>query len=367
MYDAQLNKWLSVKSITITDGKFEHINSEECSSDIDDFDTYLIPGFIDAHCHLLESSLESEYSEQINTVDLESLVSRAKQNCIIAYKSGITSLKDLGGRGFSSIAVRDKLKPYIPTRIFTSGCYFTSPGGHCCDRGAIILNDIASFRVHIEKLVNSDVKFLKILHGDDGFNVQLLNDMIYTAHNSGMYVSCHAYTEKAANEAVNARTDTLEHAGDYSDNLLDKIKQRDIIIVPTFVAAYDSTTENSDMLNDVNGDLLQKWLSDEKKIIPKLFQKGIMVALGTDSGFPGTPCNSLIREIQLLHNEFGITTDQLMHAAFAITPKTVLMEKKLGRIKDGYYADFLCYRVNPLKNLKHLDAPYEVWINGKKV
>lgn len=111
-------------------------------------------------------------------------------------------------------------------RLFSSGCYFTVPQGHCSDRGAIEISNMNDFIRGMQPLIDNDVHFCKIINSDDGFEVDLLTHMIEYAHNQNMVVSCHAYTEKAAFVAVEAGTDTLEHVGAYSDELLSLIKEK---------------------------------------------------------------------------------------------------------------------------------------------
>ena len=64
------------------------------------------------------------------------------------------------------------------------------------------------------------------------FTIELCQ-MIEYAHHNGLLVLTHAYTEKATFDAVMAGTDTFEHAGNYSDDLLNLIKERDVIVIYT--------------------------------------------------------------------------------------------------------------------------------------
>lgn len=359
-YDAEHRKWYRINSFEIRQGQFSKMELSDAS--IDNISCYILPGFIDAHCHLLENPYPCDLS-----TNSQSLPSVALNNALTASRNGVTTLKDMGGYEYQAIEIIKTLANFKVPRLFTSGCYFTTPGGHCSDHGAIIITDINSFYQKIQRLLNHNIKFCKIINSDDGFSSDLLCKMIDYAHQCGMLVSCHAYTEKAAYQAVLAGTDILEHAGDYSDKLLNLIQENNIIIVPTFVAAVDSTPQNCEVLSDVNNAVLQEWIHGENVVIPKIFSKKLRVALGTDSGFLGTPCDSLLREIKLIHNRFSIPISDLLFSAFVVTPATVGMEHKLGKIECGYYADFLCYDLNPVDNIDVLMNPKEVWINGERV
>jgi ribosomal protein S18 acetylase RimI-like enzyme len=235
------------------------------------------------------------------------------------------------------------------------------------ERGAIVIHNIHEYRRHLKTLLSNKISFVKILHDDIGFDPELLKDMISYAHDIGMKVSCHAYTNKAATEAVVAGADILEHAGDYDDTLLIAIKESGVIVVPTFATAYDSTYENCVDLTDINSGILRTWLEGEKKVIPKMLERGIPLALGSDAGFYCFPMDYLHREIELLREIFGMSMQQLLYSAFVTTPQCLCMENKLGRIAPHYYADFLVYKENPINNFAILRTPSQVWIGGNKV
>lgn len=366
-YDAEEKSWFKILNLEVEDGVFKDVEAIACDPSVEEFSKYIIPGFIDAHCHLLENPYGIKGEKNVELSYFCASPNIALHNLLTACQSGITSIKDLGGNGFSSINVMNKLNMLKISRVYTSGCYFTSPGGHCSNHGAIVITCIKEFIRHIDNLVLQNIQFCKIIHGDNGFDKKLLKNMIDVAHEQGMLVSCHAYTEKAAYEAVIAGTDILEHAGDYSELLLDEIEQRNIIIVPTYVSAVDSTPENCEVLSDVDENVIFQWLSGEKKVIPKLFHRNINVAIGSDSGFLGTPCNSLIREMQLLHKEFGISVEKILYSAYVVTPKTIRMDGRLGKISKGFYADYLCYYNNPLIDINILGYPNEVWVNGNRI
>lgn len=369
-YDAESKGWRPLSKLIISNGCFQIVEYGNPIHENILFDYYILPGFIDAHCHMFEDPYKPDtVCSNIDKQDDSELFLIASKNTQIACEAGITSIKDLGGRFYSSIITAERLNEKLSaSRVFTSGCYFTSRGGHCADRGGIIIDDIDEFIQGLDYLKNHNIQFCKIIHGDDGFKKNLLFDMINEAHKKKMLVSCHSYTEKAAKEAVAAGTDILEHVGDYSDRLLDQIKENNIIVVPTFVAAYDGLACDC-VLSDVNTSVMQMWYDAEIEVIPKLFEKGIKVALGTDGGFEGTPFNSLIREIVLINKMFpSISITSLLYCAFIINPQTLNRQNLLGKIRSGYFADFQIYENNPLNDVENdLGHPKSVWVNGEEV
>lgn len=371
-YDAETSKWQEIIDLEVDNGKFINVKCSEIDVFSNDISRFILPGFIDAHVHLLEDPYTIEQSDLIYSRTFDELWEIAKKNMKDALKGGVTSLKDLGGRQYASIALKrriewDRDNEGLP-RFYTSGCYFTKPKGHGANRGAIIIYDIGNYLDNLLLLKNAGIRFIKILHSEEMLHLCDLKKMVELAHDNGMIVSVHAYHNSTAMEAVNAGADILEHAGDYSDDLLDLMNYKGTIIVPTYVSACDSSEENCKGLGgDINMHIIKQWLNDERKVIPKLFERNIQVALGTDACFPGTACNSLAREISTLYNEFGISIEKLMYSANVITPKTIGMSERLGRIKRGYFADYLCYDRNPFDSIDNIHFPKEVWVNGRRV
>ena len=359
-FDVINQNWYKLDSLSIENGLFTTVESSPI--DEKDLKYYILPGFIDAHVHLLENPYED--NSIVKTPNFSSI---AYINAVVAINHGITSVRDLGGYSYRMIDIKQALDKLKLPRIYTSGCYFTVPNGHCSERGAIIVNEFADFVNGVKHLASNKIKYCKIIHSDDGFSLGLLSQMVDFAHNTGMIVSCHAYTEKAAYEAVMAGTDTLEHAGDYSDKLLNLIKKKNVIIVPTYVSAVDSTAENCKGIADVNESVLREWLDGENKVISKLFKKGIKVAIGTDAGFYDTPLDSLLREIELLHTRFDIPLSTLLYSANIYTAEALGLQEKIGQIAKNYYADFLIYDSNPMGNVDILKEPIQIWIGGERV
>lgn len=367
-YAVEEEKWKELLSFEIHNGIFSAVESR----DIVDFtkvEEYILPGFIDAHIHILEDPYKTVSCEDIPNETFDVLWKRAIKNLNDALTVGVTTVKDLGGRFFASVDVKDKIDNSnlnLPN-FHTTGCYFSRIGGHGANRGAILIGNISEFNNHLQFLKNRKIEFVKILNDKKVFSDEELKFIIDLAHDFGMLVSVHAFNYETALSAVNAGTDILEHVCDLPEELLDIIENKGVIVVPTYVSAFDSCCNSCEGLGeDISEDLLKEWYVSECKVIPKLFDRNIKVALGSDSGFLGTPCGSIIREIQLLHKHFNINIEKIMKSAYIVTPLTIKRGNQVGLIKKGYSADFICYKENPLHDLKQLEMPNKVFLRGKE-
>lgn len=89
-YDAETYEWRELNFVEIEEGVFTCVKSSNLKLN-SKYTQYILPGFIDAHCHLLENPYPCDMSEEGR-----SLSSIALNNALTASANGITSLKDMG-------------------------------------------------------------------------------------------------------------------------------------------------------------------------------------------------------------------------------------------------------------------------------
>ena len=89
---------------------------------IDVSDGTFLPGFINPHVHLTFSSSDNALRDALQDSN-ETLLLRAAQNAQLALVSGTTTLRDCGGRGYLTLALRDAVAEEIiqGPRILASG------------------------------------------------------------------------------------------------------------------------------------------------------------------------------------------------------------------------------------------------------
>lgn len=375
-FDVVEKQWYNNVQFDVVDYKYRNVYMEKCAGPEKE-NEFIFPGLIDCHTHMLENPNDERPYNEIYEDDLNVLIEVAKNNLKLSLQSGITTIVDFGGRQMASINVKKELcrrrtmdKDTVLPRIITSGCYLTMPKGHATTRGAIVLYDKYDICKFIKYFEKNDVKIIKVLLGHNSFDLESLKYICTIAHSNKFIVCAHAYLEEDAHLAVESGVDVLEHVGDYSDDLLDTIKEKNIIVVPTYISSKDSVKSfNScnETFSDTCKNVYLDWYNGEKTVIPKLFSKKIRVALGTDAGFSGTPFNSLVREILELHRDFNISMEELATCAYLVNPEVLNCSDSLGKIKNGFLADYIVYEKNPLEFPEILHNPKAVYIGGIQI
>ncbi len=97
----------------VTSGPTSHVTgvegSETSHDEVVDFgaEAMLLPGFVDAHQHLTWNCSPDPVSWLTTATD-EDLLRTARTNARTALGSGVTTVRDLGDRGYVTLALRDE-------------------------------------------------------------------------------------------------------------------------------------------------------------------------------------------------------------------------------------------------------------------
>lgn len=190
---------------------------------VDHGDATILPGLIEAQAHLVTDSGPMSLDRVAGYADdeIDTVVTTALQ---AQLASGVTTVRDLGDRGFNVVDRRDAQRAAddgLP-RIVASGPPLTFPSGHCHYlRGEVQGAD--QIRAALADRVERGVDAVKIMAsggmntpGTDpaaaAFAEEDLRLMVGLAHAAGLRVAVHAHAAAAIDLAVAIGVETLEHA-----------------------------------------------------------------------------------------------------------------------------------------------------------
>jgi cytosine/adenosine deaminase-related metal-dependent hydrolase len=104
-----------------------------------------------------------------------------------------------------------------------------------------------------------------------------------------------------------------------------------------------------------------------KKNLKTLYDAGVKIAFGTDSGVPSRFSGYFEhRELQLMV-EAGLTPMQAIVAATATNAAILKGNREFGTLERGRQADFLVLDESPLRNIRNTEKLSAVWQAGKTV
>ncbi len=336
----------------------------------------LMPGMIDCHDHLASKDygLASRMGYD-SPLSLQHL--RTAKVLEQTLEAGYTCVRDGGGldAGFKQ-AVESGLYP--GPRLVISVAIISPTGGladkvtasgHCYPHGdPMIPSGVADgddpVRAKVREMCRVGADVVKFAttggassrpgHGplDIAFGPKEVKALIDESRVLGRRTMCHAVGGPGLRMCIEAGANSVEH-GSYlaEDPDLSKMMAGEgIFLVPTFeIYEYHATLSAPHM------QARSRALMDiHKESLHQALAAGVKVVAGTDAG--GYVHGDNAREVQILV-EKGMSTMQAIQSCTGWAAECVGLEKDIGTISKGKYADLLVIDGDPLKDIEALRRP----------
>ena len=359
-------------SLVIEDDKIGGVADQRTGPDTNVLDVtgrFLLPGFVNCHAHIgwdgrRDLQLQAELPDEVTSWT-------AAMNIHHTLSAGITTIRDLGMNGTSSLAKRaigEGMAPYL--RLITNGRAISTTGGHtwwCC-RQADGVNDC---RRAVREQAKAGASWIKIMACHDlvQFTTSELEALVDEAHANGLKATAHATFDTAIRRVVEAGVDCVEHGGSMSEKTIALMLARRTWLVTTFSPlvlqaerglAYGMPEE------EVTRRRHQIAEPDRFAGNRAAAEAGIPVAFGTDAGSPAVPHNEIVPELKFMVSA-GVCKDA-WSAIRSITirgAELLGLESTLGTLEPGKTADVVIVEGNPLDDLENLLRVNSVYVIGK--
>ena len=267
----------------------------------------IIPGLIDVHTHLTLGTGSRTY-EDVMEHDSDYLMAiRSVANARLHLAAGVTTLRDCGGRGFVTVAVRQAAQAglFLGPRILVAGPPITPTGGHFWWCGAEADGPDA-VRRQARLLLKSGVDFLKIMASGGGtvgtdsryssFDAEEIRAATQEARRVGKKTTAHAIAQAGIAAAVEGGVDQIEHIsfqapdGKYAfdETVAKRLIDNGIIVSPTIQTGYRQL-EAARALESPSEQEVQRRKANEEKLAAKLSfisrfkELGATIVAGTDA------------------------------------------------------------------------------------
>lgn len=366
----------------------EKINTEglEQVSVIKGQGKFLMPGIIDAHYHAMFASLSQVV---LLTSDIGFVNLAAGKNAENLLMNGITSIRDLGGPVFGLKQAIDRGVSAGP-RIWPSGAFISQTGGHGdfrmptdvpydATRGltyaerinaAAIADSPDAVRLKTREQLMLGASQIKLMAGGgvssiyDPLDVTQYTEAeikaaVEAAENWGTYVTVHAYTPRAIQQAIRAGVRCIDHGQLVDEETVAMMVEHDIFwSLQPFVDEGDkgklSPESRAKQLEMYKG-------TDTAFDLAKKFN--MKIAYGTDVLFDGQ--KAAHPGAQLIKMKRWFDAFEILKMATSnngellnLSGKRSPYSGKVGVIEKGALADILLIDGNPLENLDlFLNAP----------
>jgi len=342
---------------------------------IDADDYFILPGFIDAHVHIMERGFKIE--DRIET-PLSLYFYNALENMRVTLNAGVTTVRDAGMADFGvKIA---SLKGIIPApRMQISIIPLSITGGHFdlfMKSGfnielkypglpSGVCDGIEGVTKKTREVLRAGADFIKIMAtggvlsaNDNPQDVQFtekeLKCIVKEASFRGKKVMAHAHGLEGIKNCVKAGVDSIEH-GTYIDRkTAAEMREKGIYLVPTLLVTVELNKKfkENELPSYSRKDILEI-AKVHKENIEVAYQEGVQLIMGTDSGVFDHGKN--LKE--LLHLcDIGMEPVEAIKSATLDAARCIGWDG-LGGLDKGKLADIIIVKENPLDNIKSLSDP----------
>jgi imidazolonepropionase-like amidohydrolase len=331
----------------------------------------LVPGLIDCHTHVL---LEPEDERGAPPIITKSQAYRTVEGVAAARKeleAGFTTLRDLDseGAGFADVAVRDGInRGVIPgPRLLVASLELSIGAGAMNNAGlnpdieipdpAAVTDSRDAMIAAVRRNVKYGADWIKIyatgpmryvdpttLDPLSQFSLEDVRAIVQEAARWHRDVAAHAYGGEGAKNAIRGGVRSLEHGMMMDDEALRLLVEHGTYWVPTLMVYVPRAPED-------DTELRRKIVASHKVVFQKALRMNVKIAFGTDAG--AFEHGTQAREFQMMV-DYGMKPIEAIRAATTRASELLRMEKQIGSIEPGKFADIIAVEGDPLTDITAL-------------
>jgi imidazolonepropionase-like amidohydrolase len=192
--------------------------------------------------------------------------------------------------------------------------------------------------------------------------VEELRAVVEEAHKAHRKVAMHATSPEGIRNALEAGADSIEHGHDADKATLELIAKKGAWLVPT-IGFIDSR------LAQAKDEPTRRYLEGEQQKLRKMVQTaravGVKLASGYDASSAQEQGHNAEELVALVHA--GLPPLEAIRAATTHASELMSLEKWLGSLEKGHFADVIAVSGDPLQDITELERVKFVMKGGEVV
>ncbi len=353
----------------------------------------VMPGLIDAHCHI--SFDEPNSNDELffhRREGLAAIIAAAHVGKLL--RAGVTGFLDADSLYDIGVDLRDAIEAGIVQgpRMSTGGnALLTAAGGTAGrlipDSGRVGYGRVVGSKDEIVREVRRQIKigvdWIKVhvtgltprqkVRGEvQAWNLEELQLVVKTAHDLGIPVVGHCRGAGSTRDAAIAGFDMILHATWMNDEALEAVVKARVPLVPTFTFQANLLDYGDEIGASLElRELFRREIADSAVMLRRAYDAGVPMLCGTESGFSLTPYGDWhYRELEVFVRDLGFTPLQAIRAATSENAVAIGLAGKTGAVEPGRLADLIVVDGEPDKDVTVLgesERIHHVFLGGEEV
>ncbi|HXW68187.1 MAG TPA: amidohydrolase family protein [Dissulfurispiraceae bacterium] len=235
-------------------------------------------------------------------------------------RQGIFSVSDMGHTSGIGLHAKALFHGDMEVRSAGYAVYKKGTYGSFLGKG---VSGTSEIKKAVHEIADAGADFIKVINSgivsarkagsvtDGGFSSEELHVINETARSRNLHMICHANSDAAVLNAINAGAVSIEHGYFLSRETLHRMAEARIAWIPTIFALH-SLARLSPAAEQV---LIEKTVERQLSSVSYAASIGVILHIGTDSGSKGTAHGSSFFEELQLFRKAGLPPEQIISAA----------------------------------------------------
>jgi imidazolonepropionase-like amidohydrolase len=326
----------------------------------------ILPGLIDCHVHLVLGG-EGHPGRVVDGMGPGEIVLRALEHAQRTLRSGITAVRDCGGRNYLEFAVRDacnRQRQPGPT-IRAAGRMICMTGGHGNSHGRVA-DGVDEVVKAVREQIHAGSDFVKIMATggvmtpgvdpkDAHYSFAEISAGIAEATRFRRTTASHAQGTEGILNAARAGVTSIEHGIFLDDACIEVMLERGITLVPTLAAVANIVRAERDDIPTWAREKAEAVFEVHRASVRAFSEAGGLIAMGTDAGTPYNLHGSNPQELALMV-DVGMSPVHVLLAA-TLHGANLMRLPDQGRLEEGARADLLIVDGDPTQDIGRAADP----------
>lgn len=340
------------RELYVVDGRitYEPVASAELVAE-----GWIVPGLVDAHCHI---GLDADGAVPEDVQEQQALTDR---------DAGTLLIRDCGSAADTSwIHERDDLP-----RLIRAGRHLARTKRYIRNYAHEI--EPVELPEYVAQEANRGDGWVKLVGdwiereaGDltPSWTRESLDEAMAVAHAHGARVTAHVFGEEALPDLIGSGIDCIEHGTGLSQDLIDTMVANGVALVPTVrqLNNFPDYAAAGEAKFPKYADHMRALFARRRETIGAAYEAGVAIYAGTDAG--GVLPHGLIGDEVLELTSYGLTPEDALGAASWRAREWLGLS---GTLAEGTPADFVVFDSNPLDDLGVLKSPSRIVLRGNVV